>query len=46
LADQQVGVSKPQRVERIHGRSRKWFGDGLSTAPQGPLFPDAVPEKA
>jgi hypothetical protein len=46
LADQQVGVSKPQRVGRHQGQPPKRFGDVLGTAPQGPFFSGAVPEQA
>jgi hypothetical protein len=46
LADQQIGVGKAQRACSNRGKSPKRVGDSLSTAPQGPLFPGAVPEKA
>jgi hypothetical protein len=46
LTDQQVRVSKAQRVGSNQGKSPKRIRDSLSTAPRGPLFPGAVPEKA
>src|SRR5260370_11902639 len=48
LAGQQVRVSQAQGIRSNHGESPKSIGDSLltTTAPQGPLFLGAVPEKA